>query len=326
MILAGDIGATNSRLGLFEMHGDRLVRIASLRVQNHVYPGLDAILEEFAADRRNVTGLCLGVAGPIVGDTAELTNLAWKIELSHLRRQYPNARLGLLNDVEATGYGVGLLEPTQLLTLNVGESHPEATAALIASGSGLGECILYRVGGAVVPIPTEAGHADFAPNSELESEFLLDMRRKFGHVSLDRVLSGPGLQLIYQFLKSTGRAPEQPEIADALATSGTSQVISQAALERRCELCMLALDMYVAIYGAEAGNLALRSLARGGVFIGGGIAPKIRAKMIDGGFMRAFVAKGRMEPLLQTVPVHVILDDEAALLGAAHFAASLAAR
>jgi glucokinase len=323
MILAGDIGATNSRLGLFAVKQGRLQRIASRRLLNRDYAGMDAVLAAFAGGAEEVTALCLGVAGPIVEGTAELTNLGWRIESAQLQRRFPGASIALLNDVEATGYGVGLLEPAQLLTLNPGLCQPTATAALIASGSGLGECILYRGNGSVTPLATEAGHADFAPNSELECEFLHHMRSRFGHVSLDRVLSGPGLRLIYDFLKCTGRAPEQPEIAAALAGPGGSQVISEAALAGSCELCRQALEMYIAIYGAEAGNLALRSLAVGGVFVAGGIAPQIRASLAVGNFMRAFVAKGRMEPLLRTVPVHVVLDDETALLGAAHHAATL---
>jgi len=320
MILAGDIGATNSRLGVFESREGQLVRVASLRVQNHVYSGLDSILEKLAVNHSTITALCLGVAGPIIQGTAEITNLSWKIDQSQLRRLYPNARIGLLNDVEATGYGVGLLDPASLMTLNTGECSPASTSALIASGSGLGECILYRDAQGVTPIPTEAGHADFAPNSESECEFLLYMRKRFGHVSLDRVLSGPGLRLIYQFLRDTRHGIEVPEIADAINGPEGSQAISQAAIDGRCELCREALEMFVSIYGAEAGNLALRTLARGGVYLGGGIAPKIRAKLSDGTFMRSFVAKGRMEPLLKTIPVHVILNDETALLGAAHHA------
>jgi len=320
MILAGDIGATNSRLGLFEIEGERLVRVTSQRFENRSYTTLDQVLDAFSIDQQRITNVCMGVAGPIFADQANITNLDWDLDVSGLSKRFPGSSVALLNDVEATAYGVPLLALNDVFTLNGGTPDPHQPIALIASGTGLGECILLRSGSSVTAIPTEAGHSDFAPNDDLETEFLSHMRRRFGHVSLDRVLSGPGLFFMYEFLKITGRGEETSEIAARIACGDPSRVIAEAALNGESELCSQALDMFVAIYGAEAGNLALRTLARGGVFVAGGIAPKIRNKLGDGTFMRAFTAKGRMAPLLATISVNVILNDDTAMLGAANFA------
>jgi glucokinase len=324
MILAGDIGATNSRLGLFDIEGERLVRVASQRFENRTYASIDQVLDAFDVDQQRITNVCLGIAGPIVAGKANITNLQWDLDVSDLGKRFPGSRVALLNDVEATAYGVLLLTPEDVFTLNSGIADPRQPVALIASGTGLGECILLRSGARVTAIATEAGHSDFAPNDDLETEFLVHMRRRFGHVSLDRVLSGPGLLSIYDFLSESGRGTESPELASRMVEGDPSKVIAEAALNGESELCSQALNMFVAIYGAEAGNLALRTLARGGVFVAGGIAPKIRNKVEDGTFMRAFTAKGRMAPLLATIPVNIVLNDDTALLGAAHFAMSSA--
>jgi glucokinase len=320
MILAGDIGATNSRIGLFEIEGERLVRVASQRFENRSYIGLDQVLDAFNIDQQSITDVSLGVAGPILDGKANITNLDWNLHVGDLHKRFPGSNVLLLNDVEATAYGVPLLTAEDVFTLNSGTPDPHRPMALIASGTGLGECIMLRNGSSITAIPTEAGHSDFAPNSDLEIEFLSHMRRRFGHVSLDRVLSGPGLFFIYEYLRMTGRGEESSEIAERIAGGDASRVIAESALNRESELCSQALDMFVAIYGAEAGNLALRTLAMGGVFVAGGIAPKIRNKLEDGTFIRAFTAKGRMAPMLATITVSVVLNDETALLGAANFA------
>lgn len=193
---------------------------------------------------------------------------------------------------------------------------------MIAAGTGVGETTLQRNGNGRVPLPAEAGHADFGPNDDLQSELLLYLRKRFGHVSWDRVLSGPGLHLIYEFLRDSGRGVEDGAVAEQIKTGDAGAIISRYGLERRCALCVKALDSFVSIYGSESGNMALRYLARAGVYLGGGIAPKIREKLADGTFMRAFVEKGRMKEMLEQVPVYVILNDQAALLGAAYYAAT----
>jgi glucokinase len=320
MILAADVGATNARLGLFEFAKQRLTPTVVSKYQNRDYKSFDAILDAFLGTTPKVTSACFGIAGPVLEGKVHLTNLNWIID-----QRECESRLGtnvtLLNDMEATGYGISQLRPGDLLTLNPGVPDENASAALIAAGTGLGESALQCNGRGRIPVPAEAGHADFAPNNDLESELLMYLRKRFGHVSWDRVLSGPGLHLIYEFLRDTGRGVENSEVAKKIRTGDPGAVISQAALENECELCVRALNIFASIYGSESGNMALRYLARAGVYLGGGIAPKIRTKLTDGNFMKAFAAKGRMKAMLELVPVYVILNDQAALLGAAHYAA-----
>lgn len=325
MILAGDIGATNSRLGIFDLQDGQLVPVLQKRFQNQQFEDLDKLLDAFPADLADITCVCLGVAGAVLNGQSSITNLSWKLDIATIRNRYRNATVALINDVEAAGYGVGLVRPEEMLVLNQGVPVPRATAALIAAGTGLGESILYYDGKSIVPLPAEAGHTDFAPNNEMESDFLGHLRASYGHVSFDRVLSGPGLFLMYQFLTSTGRARESAEIAVRFRNGDPNAVIAEAALQHECDACVRALDMFVDIYGAESGNLALRALARGGVYLAGGIAPKIKGKLADGSFMRAFCAKGRMAEFLATIPVHVILNENTALLGAAHYGSRLIA-
>lgn len=322
MILAADIGASNSRLGIYRRHHEAILPVFTQKFQNRNYASFNAVLDDFEIAPGQLTAACFGIAGPIFDGRGSITNLPWEFDVAYLRERLSVASISLINDVEATGYGAGLLSRSELLTLNEGEAHEESPAALIAAGTGLGETILLRTGRSVLPLPTEAGHADFAPNTELESELLLHLRKRFGHISLDRVLSGPGLRLIYDFLMETGRGSQQDDIGGRFSTEDAGAVIAETALNRSSAAAMLALDIFASIYGAEAGNLALRALARGGVYLGGGIAPKIREKLVDGVFMRGFTAKGRMAPMLETIPVHVILNEDTALLGAAYYAAT----
>ncbi len=322
MILAADVGATNTRLGLFEFSNGKLQPKLVRKFRNRDCSGLEAGLSEFLSSGDRVDCACFGVAGPVVDGRVELTNCAWVVDRSQLMRQLGTARVALLNDVEATGYGIAQLGEQDLLVINKGVPDSSSAAALIAAGTGLGESILYGTSGARIPLPSEAGHADFAANNEIETELLRYLSARFHHVSWDRVLSGPGLLLIYEFFRDTGRAPEQAEIATEIRIGDPGAVISAAALSGRCKLCSMALDLFVGIYGAESGNLALRALARGGVYIAGGIAPKIREKIQDGSFLQAFRDKGRMRPLLESIPVYLILTEQSALLGAAVFAAT----
>ena len=322
MIFAADVGATNARLGLFEASGQRLSPIRVSKFHNRNFPSFDAILDKFLADRPAVDAACFGIAGPVLDGKVHLTNLNWLIDRRKVQSRLGTDRVWLLNDMEATGYGIGEMQPQDLLVLNPGIPDENSSAALIASGTGLGETSLQRNGVGRLPLPAEAGHADFAPNSDLETDLLIYLRKRFGHVSWDRVLSGPGIHLIYEFLRDSGRGKEDPAIAEKIRTGDPGAVISQSALDGECELCVQALNMFVSIYGSESGNMALRYLARAGVYLGGGIAPKIRSKLTDGTFLRAFVEKGRMKSLLEQVPVRVILNDQAALLGAAWYAAT----
>ena len=322
MILAGDVGATKTTLGLFRSDGAKLSPVSVRKFLNRDYGSFDAVLDDFLTSRNGWTTVCFGIAGPVLEGHVAVTNLHWDIDISALVTRFSAARVRVINDVEATAYGIDALAADDLLTLNVGVEDPCAPAALIASGTGLGESILLPRGTMRVPYPAEAGHADFAPNTAIEAELLQYLWKRYKHVSWDRVLSGPGLRLIYEFLRDTGRGTEQPALAEKMLTEDAAAVISQAALNESCEICTKALDTFTAIYGSEAGNLALRALARGGLYVGGGIAPRIVSKLADGVFLRAFCAKGRMTSLLESIPVRVILNDQAGLLGAARYASS----
>jgi len=214
MILAGDIGATNTRLGLFSRQQGARLPLLQKDFKNREYSGLEALLQELPVDPAGITDVCLGVAGPVIDGRSCVTNLNWELDSESLRKRYPDAQVFLLNDMEATAYGVGLLEADELFVLNPGVRQRCATAGLIAAGTGLGESILYRDGGKVVPLPAECGHCDFAPNTDLETALLCYLRARYGHVSVERVLSGPGLKLIYQFLLESGRARASAEVAE----------------------------------------------------------------------------------------------------------------
>ncbi len=358
MILAGDIGGTKSNLALFTIEGEgltphrvgvRLTPLVERTFSSREYASLEDVVHEFlsgpavkkslsggerrdAVDRIEVA--CLGVAGPVVEDRCETPNLPWVIRTSALKRALGLEVVELINDLEATGYGIPTLRSEELITLN--EAAPrQGHAALIAAGTGLGEALLYWDGDSFRPTASEGGHADFAPRNAVEIELLRYLLDRFPHVSYERVLSGPGLFNIYKFLRDTGYGEEPPWLTEKLgeaespiqnATVGAvdpGAIISEAALAQRSELCVQALDLFVSVYGAEAGNLALKFVAVSGVYVGGGIAPKILSKLQDGTFMKAFTDKGRLSPLVESIPVRVILNPKTALYGAARRAALL---
>ncbi|MDW8240990.1 MAG: glucokinase [Acidobacteriota bacterium] len=323
MILAGDIGGTHTRLALCELTQGR-PRLTAVEIyQSSQYETLSAIISEFLRDKRHrIDAACFGIAGPVRQGRSELSNLNWTVEAIQLSQQIGVEKVELINDLEANAYGLALLAPDDLRTLQQGEAEAGGHAALIAAGTGLGEAGLYWDGADYRPLPSEGGHVDFAPRNQLEVELVLYLMERFDHVSYERVLSGPGLINIYKFLRDTGRGDEPAWLIEPV-NSGNAAAISQAAMEGRCPLCAQALDLFVSIYGAEAGNLALKFLATGGVYVGGGIAPKIIGKLQDGTFLNAFTAKGRLTPLMQMIPVRVILNDRTALLGAARRAAML---
>ena len=324
MILAGDIGGTSARLALFNGHGGRLETVRSQTFASANYPGLSAVVQEFlAAGPETIQRACFGIAGPVRQGRAVTPNLPWVVDASVLSRDLDVRPIALLNDLEANAYGIAALEPEDFVTLNPGTPGVQGNRAVIAVGTGLGEAGLYWDGRNHIPFPCEGGHADFAPRYNLEAELMLYLRGKFDHVSYERVLSGRGLQNIYEFLRDARHGVESPEVAEQMRRSDPAAVIANSALNERCGLCAQALDLFVSLYGAEAGNLALKMMAAGGVFIGGGIAPKIIKKLKGPAFMAAFSAKGRMQPLLDAIPVRVIMKDTAALLGAARYAAAL---
>lgn len=323
MILAADIGGTSSRLAVFDVDDGRLRSVAERRYASREHLGLEDIVRAFQSSHgMSVEHACFAVAGPVVAGRAETPNLPWTVQAQALARELGLPAVSLLNDLEANAHGIPALEARDLLTLNPGSSISAGNQAVIAAGTGLGEAGIYRQGGEDHPFAGEGGHTDFAPGTDLEMELLLYLRRKFGaHVSWERVVSGPGLASIYEFLRDTGRGTEPAWLRDALQAGDPPAVISRAAQDASSELCAQALELFVSAYGAEAGNLGLTVLATGGVFVGGGIAPKIVDTLKQGAFMRAFVAKGRLRSLLERIPVRVILNDRTALLGAARWMA-----
>jgi glucokinase len=321
MLLAGDIGGTKTNLAFFEVEGERLKPVAAGTFSSREHASLDEIVRQFvSAHSLRVKYACFGIAGPVRHGRCEATNLAWVVDAHQLARELAIETITLINDLEANAYGIAVLEPKDFVVLNEGVPDEGGNAAVIAAGTGLGEAGLYWDGKQHRAFAGEGGHADFAPRSALEIELLRYLLTQFEHVSYERVLSGPGLYNIYKFLRDTGRGEEPAWLTEEICQHDPSAAISQAALAGKCALCMQALDLFVALYGAKAGNLALTIMAAGGVFVGGGIAPKILEKLTDGTFMAAFTAKGRLKPVLEAMPVRVILNDKTALLGAARCA------
>jgi glucokinase len=326
MILAGDIGGTSSRLAIFEKGNGRLKLVAEQTYPSQQFKALEDIAHAFATTQKvPIQGACFGIAGPVRNGRVTTPNLAWVVDADGLARALSTTVVKLINDLEANAYGIAALEPGDLVTLNAGARDAKGNAAVISVGTGLGEAGLYWDGKGHHPFACEGGHADFAPRNELQSELMLYLRDRLEHVSYERVLSGPGLHNIYQFLRDTGRGKEPAWLAAELHGGDPSASISRAALENRSDLCVQALDIFVDCYGAEAGNLALKTMATGGMYIGGGIAPKILRRLQAPSFMAAFTAKGRMQPLMESIPVKVILKESTALLGAGLVAAQLVA-
>jgi len=321
MILAGDIGGTSTRVALFEVEGGRLISRIQTNFRSAQYPGLEAILAEFLdANPSQVDAACFGIAGPVRLGRVETPNLTWVVDAHSLSRQLGLETVTLLNDLESTAYGIAALGVMDFAVLNEGAPIESGSRAVIAAGTGLGEAALHWDGKLHRPFASEGGHVDFAPRDELEADLLLHLRKRFGHVSYERVVSGPGLLNLYQFLRDTGRGAEPGWLSERLRQEDPSAVIAAAALEKSSELCVLALERFVSLYGAEAGNLALKVLATGGVYVGGGIAPKILSKLQEPAFLEAFWDKGRYRKLMESIPVKIILNDRTALLGAARHA------
>lgn len=322
MILAGDIGGTKTNLALFALRGEELQQVKQNSFRSRDFSALEDIVRRFLGDSpQRVEAACFGIAGPVREGNAQATNLPWLVDAQQLSRTLRFGRVTLINDLEATAHGIVLLNREEFCELNPHASGEKGNAAVIAAGTGLGEAGLYWDGRRHRPFACEGGHADFAPRNEREMELLRFLQKEFVRVSYERVLSGPGLHNIYRFLRDTGARSEPSWLAEQLNTADPPAVISRFALEQKSELCVEAVDLFVSIYGAEAGNLALTLLSTAGVYVGGGIAPKLLDKLREGAFLEAFLAKGRLRPLLEAMPIRVILDDKAALRGAARCAA-----
>lgn len=320
MLLAGDVGGTKTLLGLFERSDGRPISIEQREFATLDYPNLAAMIEQFMHGRssRTLEAACFGVAGPVLGGRAELTNVPWVVDGDEVRRTFAIARVDLLNDLQAMAYGVPVLQADELAMLQRGTSLPDANIGVIAAGTGLGQALLHNVNGRFIPSPSEGGHADFAARTRREFELAQALTSWYGRAEVEHVISGRGLVNLYRFVHAGRRCAAAP---DGVDPHDIPALLTTAGLAHRCEACVEGLHLFVSAYGAEAGNLALRGVTAGGVFIGGGIAPKILPALSDGTFVEAFGAKPPMDGWLRRVPIAVILNPRAALLGAAVFAA-----
>lgn len=345
-ILAGDVGGTSTRLALFaaaDGGGGEPLRSATYRSREH--SSLEPILAEFLGDDAgDVATACLGIAGPVIGNRCRAPNLAWDVDGAALARAAGVPALELVNDLVATAEGLAILDEDDLATLHAGRRRPGAVRLLIGAGTGLGMALLVPRAAAggdpwdVEVLPSEGGHADFAARTDLEIELLRHLRPRFGRVSVERVVSGPGLARIYAFLRQQRPGEGDPEVARRLAASpgdpldyaaeeaDATPVIAEAALAGRCSLCVAALELLAGALGAVAGSVALTALATGGVYLAGGMPPRLRPALEGGPFLAAFLAKGRFAPLMEEIPVRVVLRPDTALRGAARRAGRRVAR
>jgi glucokinase len=321
MIVSGDVGGTKTLLGVFEPAAPRPRLVVTHEYATAEYGSFVEILDTFerAASAAAIDAVVVGVAGPVVGNAARLTNIPWDISAAEIAKRLGVRRVQLLNDLEALAHSVDVLDADEVDVLQEGTPHADGNAAVIAAGTGLGQAILHRVGGRLCPAASEGGHADFAARTDREIELMKMLRERVGRAEVEQVLSGPGLVNLHRFTHRGG----QCEMLEGIDETDAPARISQAGSSGRCQQCADALRMFVSAYGAEAGNLALRTMATSGVYVGGGIAPKILPVLKTGVFMDAFVAKEPMRELLERIPVKVILNSEAGLIGAAVHAQSL---
>ncbi len=329
MLLAGDIGGTKAILALFPPNGDPRSPVVQKRYPSRAFSSLTRLLDAFLEDCEHpIDAACLAVAGPVVNGKSEATNLSWVITEEGLRARLGDIPVRLVNDLQASAYAIPVLKEEDLFTLHPGEPEPMGAMAVIAPGTGLGEAYLVWDGERYRAYASEGGHADFAPRTELEMALLRYLQRRMDHVSYERVCSGMGIPHLYGFLKDSGYAPEPPWLAEQLLQADDpTPVIVGAALQKDppCALCSATLDMFVSILGAEAGNLALKVLSTGGVYVTGGIPPRILDALGHGQFMKSFIRKGRLADRLVRMPVHVVLNTHTALMGAARYGMDLLA-
>lgn len=323
MILAGDIGGTNARLAFFDVQDGHFRQISSSVFPCCEYSGLDQIVSKFVdTSKLHPDAACFGVPGPVRNGRVETSNLPWIIESKRLADELNLKQAVLINDLEANAWGIAALDPSDVVALNKAKGNPVGNQAVISAGTGLGEAGMYWDGTQHRIFATEGGHCDFAPRDSLEIDLFRYLSGRYGHVSYERIVSGPGLVNVFHFLRDSGRGTEPQWLTDEMAHGDAAAAISRAALEGKCGLCETAVDLFVSVFAAEAGNLALKVMATGGVYLGGGIAPKMLTKLSGPLFMHSFVGKGRMQPLLESMPVKVITNDKTALIGAARCAAA----
>jgi glucokinase len=328
MLLAGDIGGTKTNVGIYSTDKGPREPLVESTLPSARFSSLEELVSEFLSQVSiQIERASFGVAGPVVAGRARITNLPWVIEEARVRDTLHLESVRLFNDLEAIAHGVTMIEKDDFYTLNEGKNIPRGTLAVIAPGTGLGEAFLIWEGERYRVYPSEGGHTDFGPNSDLEIDLLRYLRKKFGHVSLERICSGQGLSNIYAYLKESGYAEEPAWLAEQLAaTDDPTPIIVNTALndERRCELCHAAIEIFISALGAEAGNLALKVMATGGVYLGGGIPPRIISLLDEEAFMECFTNKGRFSELVTRIPVHVICNPKIALIGAALYGLEMA--
>ncbi len=325
MILAGDVGGTKVHLALYDFTDGDLKPTRDQQFPAREYSGLEEIVREFIVTEK-VFAACFGVPGPVREGRLRLTNLPWTLDSRELAANLKIDYVFLINDLQANGYGIAELGSDQIYTLSDGDARQIGNRALISAGTGLGEALLIWDGRDYVPYPSEGGHSDFAPRNEDEIDLLRFLIQKYnGRISFERVVSGQGLTNCYEFLRDVRGLEEPASLARRMTTEDPNAVITELALAAKSEICEKALDLFVSAYGAEAGNLALKVLSVGGLYVGGGIAPRILEKLKDGTFMKAFADKGRLSQLLLHMPVRIILESRTALIGAAAYAEARAA-
>ena len=322
MILAGDIGGTKTNLALYEYKDGELKLQTQHQFASQKYQNFSDVIQEFISsyDVKDIESVCLGIAGPIINGVCKTTNLPWVIDTTELQKVCNTSKVRLLNDLEATAYGMLYLNEDEFVDINPSAKKTQGNKAVIAAGTGLGEAILFYDGQNYHPIGSEGGHCDFAPLNSLQDELLVWMRKRHPeHVSAERLISGIGIYTIYEFLKERNYKEESEMMIEISKANDKNAMVTQCALKND-PLCLETMKVFVEIYGAEAGNLALKSLSLGGVYIGGGIAPKILPFLSDGTFLKAFAAKGRFKETLMNMQVKISLNQDTALLGAVHFA------
>jgi glucokinase len=327
-LLAADVGGTHASFALGRRDADGVRLLLECAYPSQDFPDFASALEcflaapEAVAARPHLVATCFAVAGPVAEGAATLTNLGWQVDAATIAARFGLQKVSLLNDFHAAGLGVTLLPPSSLVTLQAAEAEEHGTAVIIGAGTGLGVGVITWDGTRYRVLPSEAGHADFAATDELQDRLLIYMRRNFVRASWERVISGPGLMRVFSFLQDSGLGVPSRQLLEATKRPGVDQaeVISEYALAKLDPLAVRALDLFIAAYGSFAGNMALTTLARGGVYIAGGIAPRIINRLKDGGFMRSFSKKGAFTALLSGIPVRVVMDKRVGLLGALHAA------
>ncbi len=322
MILAGDIGGTNARLALFEVANGRLTLGDEARLPSQGSDSLEQVLDAFLAPRRpTLSAAGFGLPGPVRAGRVVTTNLPWLVDQARLRAHLRLDAVSLLNDIEAFSHGLPALDDDDLCVLNAGDPDARGNRAVIAAGTGLGQAGLFWDGRRHHPFATEGGHTDFAPTDELQFGLLRFLQERHGRVSWERVVSGPGLLNVHEYLRDVARVAAPAELPPELVSDDPAATLANAALARACPLAMRTVDLFLQLYGAEAGNLALKMMSLGGLYVGGGIAPKLLPKLQEPTFLQAFLAKGRMRRVVESMPVKVVLRDGTGLLGAARRAA-----